>query len=263
MHEETKLNCGGKRFKSDSHSPGSRPLISVITPVFNASRSLESSIQSVVGQNCTDLEYIILDGGSTDRTPEILRRYESSIDYWISEPDRGIYDAMNKGIQLARGRWLLFLGADDTLCETFCEAPPLLRDEQTIYYGNVFMTGAKRLYDGPFGAWKLACRNICQQAIFYPRELFEVRQFNLRYRLLADWELNLRTYCDPQFNFHFIPVTITNYNDQSGRSSVETDGEFVRDHGRILRECLPARCFVWHTVRKTLRPVLNAARGRK
>lgn len=214
-------------------------------PVFNGEDGLESSILSVVGQNCDNYEYIVVDGASTDGTLEIIREHESSIDYWISEPDRGIYDAMNKGVQLARGRWLYFLGSDDTLRDSLRAVTQFLCDDQTVYYGNVFMTGSKRLFDGAFGPLKLSRHNICQQAIFYPRSLFEVRQFELRYRLFADWEFNMRTYSDSRFKFQFIPVTIANYNDLSGKSSVATDVQFWMDYGRLIRECMPWACYAW------------------
>ncbi|MGA7315641.1 MAG: glycosyltransferase family 2 protein [Silvibacterium sp.] len=223
-------------------------------PVFNGKESVESSVLSVVSQNCDNFEYIIVDGVSTDGTLEILRKHESSIDYWISEPDRGIYDAMNKGVQLAKGRWLCFLGSDDTLCDSLQAVAQFLCDEQTVYYGNVFMTGSKRVYDGAFGPWKLSRRNICQQAIFYPRSLFEVRQFDLRYKLFADWEFNMRMYSDSRFRFQFIPVTIANYNDVSGKSSVGFDAQFWMDYGRILRECMPPACYAWYQFKTIVRP---------
>ena len=264
MQAEVEPKCGGKRSRFPSSATGSdRPFITVITPVFNGIENLESSIRSVASRGGEGVEYIVVDGASTDGTLEILRKHQSSVDYWVSEPDQGIYDAMNKGVRLARGRWLCFLGSDDTLCDSLHTVIPFLRDEQTIYYGNVFMTGAKKLYDGAFGAWKLSRRNICQQSIFYPRTVFEVRQFDLRYRLLADWDFNIRTYADPRFKFQFIPVTVANYNDVSGKSSVGIDPQFRKDHGRLLRECLPAQCYAWHQFRSVVRPVLAPIRGRK
>jgi glycosyltransferase involved in cell wall biosynthesis len=258
MQTKVKIKCGGERSKSHSSPAGlDRPLITIITPVFNAEESLESSILSVVSQNCDSFEYIIVDGASTDGTLEILRKHESSIDYWISEPDRGIYDAMNKGVQLARGRWVCFLGSDDTLCDSLGAVAQLLCDDQTVYYGNVFKTGSKRLYDGAFGPLKLSRHNICQQAIFYPRTLFEVRQFDLRYRLLGDWEFNMRTYSDSRFKFQFIPVTIANYNELSGKSAVEIDAQFWMDYGRIIRECMPPACYAWYQFKTAVRPWLG------
>jgi hypothetical protein len=90
-----------------------RPLISVITVVYNGEKRLEQTIQSVINQNCDRFEYIIIDGGSDDRTLEIIKKYDSHIDYWVSAKDRGIYDAMNKGIELANGQWLSFMNCED------------------------------------------------------------------------------------------------------------------------------------------------------
>src|SRR5688572_6496915 len=90
-----------------------RPRLSVITVVYNAADLLEATIRSVVTQDLPGLEYIVVDGGSTDGTLDIVRRYESRIAYWVSERDRGIYDAMNKGLDAARGAWICFMNAGD------------------------------------------------------------------------------------------------------------------------------------------------------
>lgn len=90
-----------------------KPLVSVITVVFNGAETLEHTIQSVIKQGYDNIEHIVIDGGSTDRTTDILRSYDDNIDYWVSEKDAGIYDAMNKGIALARGKYIGMLNADD------------------------------------------------------------------------------------------------------------------------------------------------------
>src|SRR5450432_3085742 len=91
------------------------PLVSVVTVVYNGAAQLRSTIESVLGQKRDDIEYIIVDGGSTDGTIDILRGLDDRIDYWISEPDAGIYDAMNKGIHLARGKFVHHLNIGDRL----------------------------------------------------------------------------------------------------------------------------------------------------
>ncbi|MCI5136399.1 MAG: glycosyltransferase [Candidatus Electrothrix sp. AW2] len=91
-----------------------KPLITVITVVFNGVQRLEETILSVIGQTYDNVEYIIIDGGSTDGTLDIIRKYEHAIDYWVSEKDRGIYDAMNKGIDLTTGEWMNFMNAGDS-----------------------------------------------------------------------------------------------------------------------------------------------------
>lgn len=90
-----------------------KPLLTVITVVFNGAATLEHTIRSVIEQTYDNVEYIIIDGCSTDTTPDILRKYENQIDYWVSEKDAGIYDAMNKGIALATGDYIGMLNSDD------------------------------------------------------------------------------------------------------------------------------------------------------
>ena len=88
-------------------------LVSVITVAYNEETTIEKTILSVVTQNYSPIEYIIIDGGSTDVTVDIIRKYESHITYWISEKDEGIYDAMNKGLKYASGEWSIFMNSGD------------------------------------------------------------------------------------------------------------------------------------------------------
>jgi glycosyltransferase involved in cell wall biosynthesis len=90
-----------------------KPLVTIITAVYNEEDNIEESILSVLNQTYDNIEYIIIDGGSTDKTVEIIKKYEAKIDYWISQPDNGVYDAWNKALKLSKGRWISFLGADD------------------------------------------------------------------------------------------------------------------------------------------------------
>uniref|UniRef100_C6E0L2 Glycosyl transferase family 2 n=1 Tax=Geobacter sp. (strain M21) TaxID=443144 RepID=C6E0L2_GEOSM len=90
-----------------------KPLVTVITVVFNGQKHIEETIQSVICQTYDNVEYIIIDGGSTDGTVDLIRKYREQIDYWVSEDDEGIYDAMNKGIKLAQGTWIALLNSDD------------------------------------------------------------------------------------------------------------------------------------------------------
>jgi glycosyltransferase involved in cell wall biosynthesis len=105
---------GGLRFKGicKRSLPG-KPLISVITVSLNSASTIEETIRSVLNQTYDNIEYIIIDGGSTDGTVEVIKKYESAIAYWISEKDQGIYDAMNKGISLCSGKYVGMLNADD------------------------------------------------------------------------------------------------------------------------------------------------------
>jgi len=128
------------------------PLLTVITVVFNGARTLEATVQSVLGQTYRNIEYIIIDGGSTDGTLDIIRKYEHAIDYWLSEPDKGVYDAMNKGINAANGIWLNFLNGNDVFCESSTiesAASKYLHGSARFIYSDVMLTNGTsppRLY---------------------------------------------------------------------------------------------------------------------
>ena len=102
---------GGKRLKN--FSKNRKPLFSIITVVYNNQKYLEETIQSVLGQSFKNYEYIIIDGGSKDNTLDVIKKYEQYIDYWISEKDKGIYDAFNKGMSLCKGDYIGIVNSDD------------------------------------------------------------------------------------------------------------------------------------------------------
>ena len=107
---------GGLRSKGYfKKSYKNRPLISVVTVVFNSEKYIEETIKSIINQTYDNVEYVVIDGGSTDGTIDIIKRYEDKIDYWISESDNGIYDAMNKAIDIVTGKWVNFINSSDTL----------------------------------------------------------------------------------------------------------------------------------------------------
>jgi len=112
-------------------------------------------------------------------------------------------------------------------------------------------TGSETVYDGKFSSWKLLRRNICHQAMFYPRSVFDRHQFSLSYPRLADWEFNLRCYADDKLRFEYIPVDIARYNDVTGVSATAKDQQFIRDQARIIRECLPLGCYAWYCAKQS------------
>jgi glycosyltransferase involved in cell wall biosynthesis len=179
-----------------------RPLITVITAVFNGAKTLERSILSVINQSYDNLEYIIIDGASGDGTLDIIRRYEEAIDYWVSEPDGGIYDAWNKGIRLAGGDWLAFLGADDIYLpgalNAYGEAIAGRSDRRLEYISSrVNLTqGAKVIRTiGGHWSWKSLRRymNVAHVGSLHSRALFErYGLFDTSYKIGGDYEFLLR-----------------------------------------------------------------------
>jgi glycosyltransferase involved in cell wall biosynthesis len=176
----------------------SSSLISIITVVYNGAATLEATIRSVRGQTWKNIEYIVVDGGSKDGTMDIVEKYNDTVTKWVSEPDKGVYDAMNKGIRMAVGDWLYFLGSDDLLHDpdvltALFQVP--FDDNCDLLYGNVKSPAYKGLYDGIFTLEKLLSKNISHQAAFYRAELFQkLGDYDLRYRLHADWDFNLRCF---------------------------------------------------------------------
>jgi glycosyltransferase involved in cell wall biosynthesis len=217
--------------------------VTIVTAVRNGAATIAECLGSVARQRYPDVEHVIVDGASTDGTLDALRAAARPGLRWISEPDTGTYDAMNKGIRLARGDYLLFLGADDTLLCDLGAIVPRLVDPHTIYYGDSYWLSRHRLYDGPFGALKLALHNICHQSIFYPRPVFEKYAFELRFRVLADWELNMRCWSDRDFRFEYFPVLVARFNDADGLSSRNRDLAMESDYLSLLKRHFPAH--IW------------------
>lgn len=214
-----------------------RPLVTIITAVYDGHATLEETIKSVIGQFYTNFEYLVIDGGSTDGTIELLAKYDDAIDYWVSEPDNGVYDAFNKGIDLARGEWLIFLGSDDTFVDHTVISKVFSKDYQSkMLYGNVVWGNSARIYDGKFSKTKLYYDNICQQSIFYHKDLFKMLgKFDLKYRLLADWVLNLRAFADKRINPTYIDTIISVYS-IDGMSMTDEDHCFAVDRPALIRE---------------------------
>ena len=172
------------------------PRISVITVTFNAEKVVEKTIRSVVGQTYDNLEYLIIDGASKDGTMGIVERYRDRIEHCgriVSEPDKGLYDAMNKGARLASGDFLIFMNADDVFIDSevvadaaaFIEAHP----EADAVYGNteqVWDYGT--LVSAPAEAYVNHKMCISPQATFVRTALHNEHPFNLKYRYAADFE---------------------------------------------------------------------------
>jgi glycosyltransferase involved in cell wall biosynthesis len=221
------------------------PSVSIVTVVYNGHSTIEETIRSVIGQTYDNFEYIIVDGGSTDGTIEKLRQYDDQIDYWISEPDSGIYDAMNKGVDLAKGRWIYFIGADDVLVSNTVLSQVFKQKRSgDLLYGNVLWGDTGKVYDGPFTLSKLRDGNICQQAIFYRRSLlYKMGKFDTKYRYLADWVFNMRAFAKWNVRANYIDTIVARYA-LSGISNHEVDVTFLADRETLFRKIF------WRTYRK-------------
>jgi glycosyltransferase involved in cell wall biosynthesis len=177
------------------------PLISIVTATYNADKFIETLLTSVIAQKKSDIELIIIDGASKDTTVKVVKRFQQHIDYWISEPDKGIYDAWNKGVKAASGEWIMFLGADDKLkpgaldkYRNFLTDSLNLdyvssRMEMTDAHGNLIRIKGWRWEWPSF----LKMMMVAHPGSLHARKLFEnYGYFDISYKISGDFELLLR-----------------------------------------------------------------------
>jgi len=181
------------------------PLISVIVAIYNGDTTLQRCIDSVARQTFPRVELIMMDGGSTDETVDIINANEDSISYWESAPDRGIFHAWNKGLNHVRGEWIIFLGADDFFWnELVLERMVYHLDKyaecERVVYGKVNVLDSNGKFLGQYGEpWhhvRRRFRELCSlphQGVFHHRSLFEVHgDFDESFQIAGDYELLLR-----------------------------------------------------------------------
>lgn len=195
------------------------PLFSIIIPTYNSASVINNSVNSIIKQTLNDFEIIIVDNLSTDNTIEILKSYDDDRIKVFSQVDKGIYDAMNKGIKLASGKWLYFMGSDDTLFDSsVLDSISYCLKGNNFYYGNVRVNGDASwapdgaIYDGEFSLQKLLLKNICHQSIFYNKDVILTNciEYKLEYPVCADWDFNLK--CWSISPFTYVPITIATFN---------------------------------------------------
>lgn len=199
--------------------------ISVITINYNDKNGLKKTIDSIINQSCKDFEFIIIDGGSNDGSVSIIEENKNQISYWVSEPDSGVYNAMNKGIKAATGDFVIFMNSGDCFYDNTVleEVLPHLCNDFDIYYGDNFKVGpsSKRLKTYPdklqFSFFYSSCIN--HQSTFIRRLLFENHfYYNENYKIAADWEFFIYTICYINVPTKYLRKTIALY-DFTGVSS--------------------------------------------
>lgn len=164
--------------------------LSIIIATLNCDGQIKDCIESIQKFSHHGINILVQDGGSIDKTLDILETMNVN---YVSECDDGIYDAFNKALKRVSTDWVMFLGADDRLLinpiDIIDELKPPYRN---IYYGNVIDDDTRHVYDGKFNKYKIARKNICQQAILYNMSVFEFGGFNLKYKYLSDYDFNMK-----------------------------------------------------------------------
>ena len=200
--------------------------VTVVTAVLNDAGHIEQTILSVISQTDIEIEYIIVDGGSKDGTLELIGKYKDKISLLISESDRGVYDAMNKGIKYSTGDFVYFLNSGDVLLNPSILSKIKFEDvnvRNTIIYGNVVVAyGNIEALEKPrpFFNSKMKFKGIgiCHQSMFFPGELIRNEKYDLSYKIAADYDLVYRLWRKGT-EFLYRDITIAKYDWGKGISS--------------------------------------------
>lgn len=199
---DTRRTEGGLRLRgiTKKSEPG-QPLVTVITSTFNAADQLAGAVHSIREQSYENIEWLIVDGGSTDGTLEVILENEDVIDYWLSEPDSGIYDAWNKGLHQAHGLWVMFLGADDQLDSEWPRTVAERGHHHDLVYSNLLLVDRDSrdiVFTQRGVGWNTA-KLLLRQFAFIPHpglahsaRLFENCRFDPDFGSVADWEFLIR-----------------------------------------------------------------------
>jgi len=199
--------------------------ISIITINYNDRNGLQKTIESIVSQTFSDFEYVVIDGNSSDGSKEVIETYKSRINYAVSEPDSGIYNAMNKGLRAATGDYVFFLNAGDIFVDnaTLQKASGFIDGTVDYYYGDVIFRDGENetlvTYPDTLSFHFFTYNCICHQASFLRRRLFEDHfYYNENLKIVSDWEFLIYTIFLKHISYRHIPLTIS-YYDFSGISS--------------------------------------------
>lgn len=242
----------------------SSPLVSIVTIVLNAGELLEKTIKNVLQQTYENIEYIIIDGGSSDNCLEIIKKYEAHISCWVSESDEGISDAFNKGILASTGDWIIFLNAGDLFAHSGIIANWIAHENGNrvissfaYYSNNEKRTIPKKAInnDDPLARKSL----ISHQATMIRREIFnEYGFYNKNYRVRMDYEFWLRVL--KYVKFEFIPIKAVKY-DTSGVSFVNRNIFYLEEIRANTENLTRLVSIYWNSrlrIRRMIKRILGA-----
>lgn len=242
------------------------PRFSIITVTYNAQKVLEDTIQSVISQTYHQVEYIIIDGASRDNTLTIIEKYRSRISQVVSEPDKGLYDAMNKGISLATGDYICFLNAGDSFHDNHTlqrmvhsihsnEWPDILYGETALVDAERHFLRMRRLSAPEVLNWKSFKQGmlVCHQAFFAKRTLVE--PYHLKYRFSADFDWCIRVMKKAR-TLHNTHLTLIDYLDegmttQNRKASLKERFRIMTKHYGLLSTTAQ---HIWFIVRLLTKP---------
>lgn len=198
------------------------PKISIVTVAYNCKNIIEKTIKSVVSQTYENTEYLIIDGKSSDGTIDVIEKYRANIDFFVTEKDNGIYDAMNKGIAAATGDWIIFMNAGDFFAsnEVLSIVSQRLGSDSIVVYGDIIKQCRGYYYfDKPAGIEKICTKMpVFHQATFVRLDYHKQHPFNTSFRSSGDYDFFYRSYFIDHCKFYYIPLTIACFDNTEGIS---------------------------------------------
>ena len=213
--------------------------LSIITINYNNREGLRKTIESVVNQTCQDFEYIVIDGGSTDGSAEVIKEYSDKIDYWVSEPDKGIYNAMNKGIKKALGEYCIFMNSGDYFYSPDTIETVFSKQVTTdIICGNTH-TNKLKVPPQEITLDYLFNNSICHQCAFIRTSLMKKYEYDENYKIVADRKFFIQALILDNCSYQAVNVDVVNY-DINGFSA--TNPVLSRlEYDKVLEELIPQR----------------------
>ena len=213
-------------------------IVTIITVCRNHAKELERTIRSVESQTWQEKEYLVIDGASTDDTLNVIKAHEASITRWVSEPDQGIYDAMNKGVKMAQGEWVIFMNAGDTFASDdtlqrvfspFTSHSSLLQDADVIY-GDVIKEELVKKAEAPRNAHRMF---YCHQSAFVKTNCLREFPFDIKHRMSADFKQVKQLYLSGK-RFRQLDFPVANFDTQGVSNKNRSAGLY--DNIQVIRE---------------------------
>lgn len=232
------------------------PKVSIITAVYNSEEFLPQYFDSILSLNYPNLEVVLVDGLSSDNSVGIIRSYSDKLSLvFISENDAGTYDALNKGISLASGDYLIFLGADDKIASVHA-INSIFEDckltEFDLIYGKFRFSGTDKVRGGPRDQKSILLNNICHQAIFYHRSVFSiVGNYDLDFPICADFDFNIRCFLEPRIRTKFVNTVIGCFQ-SGGASFAGCDDQFLLKQKRLIIDKMGYLAYYFNTIKQKL-----------
>lgn len=222
------------------------PKISIITVNLNNLEGLKKTAESVFNQSFKDFEFIVIDGNSTDGSKEYITKISTNLTHWISESDTGIYNAMNKGIRLAKGDYVYFLNSGDIFyaTSTLEEVADKMQANLDLYYGDLIYNWSNKQevisFPKTLSFIFFIADNINHQACFIKKSLFnDISYYNENYKIISDWEFLIYAVCKKEISYKHLDMLISIYDTLGISTDIKNRKAIIADKKEVIQKYFP------------------------